>query len=265
MSLAARSASRSAVHPGSPVSWRVWCSTSMPKPLARRATACPMRPKPTTPSVAPCTSRPRYWLMPQPGQRPARRSASAVGREPGRGEDQQEGEVGRGLVEHARRVAHRDAGRARPRRRRCCRSRPRRWRRPGAGRAPASSTAASMRSVSRHTIASTSAPRRTSSSCVYGVSSSRATSSCPAASERIGAAVGQPTGDEDARQGAVSARCSRPAPASCTPTAKQKQWIGAWSLTGRRLCTEVGRDVHEVALRDLALLAVDRHDPAAGR
>ena len=28
--------------------------------------------------------------------------------------------------------------------------------------------------------------------------------------------------------------------ASFTPTAKQKQWIGAWLLTGRRLCTRSG-------------------------
>ena len=30
--------------PASPVGWRVWCSTCMPKPEARRATALPMRP-----------------------------------------------------------------------------------------------------------------------------------------------------------------------------------------------------------------------------
>ena len=59
----------------SPVSWRVWCSTCMPKPLARRATACPMRPKPTRPSVAPCTSRPRYCVDP-----PARASDRRAGR-----------------------------------------------------------------------------------------------------------------------------------------------------------------------------------------
>ena len=32
---------------------------------------------PTRPSIAPCTSRPRYWLISHPDQRPARRSRSA--------------------------------------------------------------------------------------------------------------------------------------------------------------------------------------------
>ena len=53
--------------------------------------------------------------MPQPVQRPLRRSASAVDGEPRCREDQQEREVGGRLVEHARRVAHRDAARGRGR------------------------------------------------------------------------------------------------------------------------------------------------------
>ena len=64
-------------HPVMPVSVRVWCSTSMPNPAARRATARPMRPYPTIPRVAPCTSTPRKSPMWKPVQRPARRSASA--------------------------------------------------------------------------------------------------------------------------------------------------------------------------------------------
>ena len=59
--------------------------------------------------------------------RPARPAVAAevalgLGRQSGRGEDQQEGEVGGGLVEHARRVAHRDAALGRGAVRRCCRS-----------------------------------------------------------------------------------------------------------------------------------------------
>ena len=68
------------------------------------------------------------------------------------------------------------------RRRRCCRSPRPRWRRPAAGRRrPRRSTSASMRSVSRQTIASTRRPRRTARRAVKGWSSSRCTSSCPAA------------------------------------------------------------------------------------
>ena len=99
--------------------------------------------------------------------------------------------------------------------------------------------AASIRSVSRQTTASTSATAARSSSGVKGVSSARCTISCPAASERIEAAVGQLAGDEDAGH--------RPRPGSVLgvvdlaprPHADReaKQWIGAWSDTGRRLCT----------------------------
>ena len=44
MSTRGSRSSRSATHPVIPVSWRVWCSTSIPNPAARRATAWPMRP-----------------------------------------------------------------------------------------------------------------------------------------------------------------------------------------------------------------------------
>ena len=43
--------------------------------------------------------------MPQPCQAPDRRSRSASPPEAAGGQDQEEGEVGRGLVEHPRRVA----------------------------------------------------------------------------------------------------------------------------------------------------------------
>ena len=80
----------------------------MPKPAARRATACPMRPKPTIPSVAPCTSWPEVRV--DTPAVPTRRCAGRFGirRAPGGGQQEQEGEVGGGLVEHARGVAHRD-------------------------------------------------------------------------------------------------------------------------------------------------------------
>ena len=51
--------------------------TRRSKPLARRATAEPMRPSPTMPSVAPDTSRPRNGPLAQwVSQRPARTRAS---------------------------------------------------------------------------------------------------------------------------------------------------------------------------------------------
>ena len=129
---AARRGRRSS--PGSPVSWRVWCSTCIPKPAARRATAWPMRPKPTSPSVAPCTSRPRYCVIPQPGHAPGAQVGLGVVREARRGEDQQEREVGGRLVEHARACCTPRCRARSPRRRRCCRSRPRRSRRRAAAR-----------------------------------------------------------------------------------------------------------------------------------
>ena len=231
-------------------------------------TAWPMRPKPTSPSVAPCTSRPRYWLMPQPVPAAGAQVGLGLGRQPRRSEDQQEREVGGRLVEHAGRVAHRDAVLARGARRRRCRSRRRRSRRRAAGRRPAASTSASIRSVSRHTIASTSAAAATSSSCVNGDvvvalrrargRRRRAGRAPPSGSRRV-------TRTRAMGAGRSVAACSRPRPRPCTPTAKQKQWIGAWSLTGRRLCTRFGGMCTRSPWRDLALLAVDRHEPAARR
>ena len=51
---------------------RALYTTRMPKPAARRATACPMRPKPTIPSVAPCTSGPSSVIGPHVRHRPSR-------------------------------------------------------------------------------------------------------------------------------------------------------------------------------------------------
>ncbi len=46
------------------------------KPLARRATAEPIRPMPTMPSVAPCTSAPRNWSQAQRPHLPSRSQRS---------------------------------------------------------------------------------------------------------------------------------------------------------------------------------------------
>ena len=48
----------------------------MSKPRARRATACPMRPMPTSPSVLPATPVPARWLDCEPGNTPERTTLS---------------------------------------------------------------------------------------------------------------------------------------------------------------------------------------------
>ena len=48
----------------------------MPNARARRATARPIRPRPTMPSTLPASSRPSSWVGVQPRQRPVRTSAS---------------------------------------------------------------------------------------------------------------------------------------------------------------------------------------------
>ena len=96
-------------NPLRPVSWRVVWMTSMSNPDALCATARAMRPKPTSPSVAPCTSRARCVPNPQPPHRPSRRSRSASEARPRRREDQEEREVRRRVIEDSRCVAHRDA------------------------------------------------------------------------------------------------------------------------------------------------------------
>ena len=84
----------------------------MSKPRARRATAAPMRPRPTMPSVAPATSRPRngpsdHGRAPAPGAH----ELVALDEPAPRREHQREREIRRRRVEHARRVRHRDAAR----------------------------------------------------------------------------------------------------------------------------------------------------------
>ena len=56
---------------------RLWYATFMSKPpWPRLAMAWPMRPMPSTPSVAPCTSPPANMSKPQCDQRPSRRKRS---------------------------------------------------------------------------------------------------------------------------------------------------------------------------------------------
>ena len=110
MSDSARRSSRAGTYPGISVRRRVWCSTCMPKPDARRATARPMRPYPTRPRVAPCTSWPRYWLTPHPDHAPPQRRSRfclRCQRRHGALEHEEEGDIGGGLVEHAGGIAHR--------------------------------------------------------------------------------------------------------------------------------------------------------------
>ena len=104
---------------------------------ARRATSCPMRPSPTSPSVRP--NRPRALLYSALFQRPALRSAALAGMRRSSARMQAEGQLGDGDGVLARAVGHVDAARARPPpRRSCCSPRPRGRR----GRAIRSSAAA---------------------------------------------------------------------------------------------------------------------------
>src|SRR3989304_991268 len=64
----------------------------MSKPRARRATARPMAPRPTMPSVAPWTSRPRRNAGRQSGQRPPRTPGSPPTGGGGGGEDEERGQ-----------------------------------------------------------------------------------------------------------------------------------------------------------------------------
>ena len=86
-------------------------STSISKPAARRATASPIRPPPMIPSVAPCTSWPRWAAGSQVTHSPAATAALRL-RQPARGAEQQrEGQVGGGVGEHVGGVADRDPAR----------------------------------------------------------------------------------------------------------------------------------------------------------
>ena len=52
-------------------------------------------------------------------------------------------------------------------------------------------------------------------------------------------------------------------PEPLTPMAKQKQWIGAWSVTGLQAVDGVRRDVDQIALGDGPVLTGDGHDAPA--
>ena len=143
--------------------------------------------------AAPCRACSR---APSPPTRRARSSRSPSPSRRVTREDERPGEVGAGVGEHVGRVGHDDAARAAGRRRRCCCSRRRRWRRSSAAVRPASSTAASMRSVSRQMSACLPATRRSSSS--RGIAAAPACrSTSHAASRRASTDDGQATGDED--------------------------------------------------------------------
>ncbi len=84
------------------------CSRRTPKPSSRRATALPIRPIPTIPTVVSCRSRPSMKSGPQVVHSPRRTSASPSVSPPGDPEHEGHGEVGRAVREHVRRVSHRD-------------------------------------------------------------------------------------------------------------------------------------------------------------
>ena len=174
--------------------------------------------------------------MPHPCQAPARRSCSASdeSREAARMSRKARSAVVSSSTPGVLHTAIPE--RARPRRRRCCRSRRRRWPPPAAGRRRRlASTAASIRSVRRQTTASTSARRPSSSGDGGAVVGS--TSSWPAAISGSIPPSGSGSGDEDPAH-SVGGVVDRPG--ALQPMAKQKQWMGAWSLTGRRLWTLSG-------------------------
>ena len=103
-------------------------ATSIPKPSARRATAWPMRPKPTMPSVAPVTSAPSVAVgLPGASTGPrARRARPRAGGGRARAAARRRGRRSR---RSARRACCRPGCRARsPPRGRRCRCRPRSWR-----------------------------------------------------------------------------------------------------------------------------------------
>ena len=89
-------------------------STRSSNPSARRATAPPMRPRPTMPSVDPVSSSARNPSAHEPLHSPARTRRSPSTTRRACGEDQRPGQVGGRGVEHARRVRHRHTGPAEP-------------------------------------------------------------------------------------------------------------------------------------------------------
>ena len=84
-----------------------------PKPRARRATACPIRPMPMMPRRLPQIRWPSMVVGAQPCQSPPAQQPLAL-REPARHrEDERHRHVRRVLGQHARRVGHQDAALAR--------------------------------------------------------------------------------------------------------------------------------------------------------
>ena len=179
--------------------WTSWYRIRIPKPFARRATAWPIRPKPTIPIVAPWTSGPEQQQrapgLPaarrgRSGRPPGRRRAAAMSsaqarsavvsvRTPGVLPTATPRRVHAGdvdVVEADRVVADDLELRARPRR--------------GTRRRPGRSAASGRRRSPR--------PRRSSSSRGGG-SSSCQTSASQAARDRVEALVGDPPRDEDLR------------------------------------------------------------------
>ncbi len=83
--------------------------TRISNPSARLATARPIRPSPMIPSVAPCTSSPRYLAGSHVTQSPSLGGVDRLGQPARRGQQQRERQVRGRVGEHIRRVADRDA------------------------------------------------------------------------------------------------------------------------------------------------------------
>src|SRR5262249_31577484 len=127
--------------------------------------------------------------------------------------------------------------------------------------APAESTAASMRSVSSETIASTPGASSTISSCVKPRSASGSTSSWP-----LSVSGSRPPGG---RRRVTRTRANPGSVLAVVDRARVLHTHGEAEAVDRRVFAHgtqavhhVGRDVDEVALLDLALFAVDHHDAA---
>ena len=206
--------SRSGVQPGCPVSCR--CGAAPPCRSPPRDARRPGRCGRTRPCRGSRRARRRRSTC-RSGLLPIARRGRRL-RLPTRAarrQDQEEGEIGGRLVEHAGRVAHRDPERGGRRRRRCCRSPPRPCRRPEAARAhPPRAPRTSTGSNSRHRIPSNSGAWSTSSSWEGGARA--CTTSCPAADEHVEAAVGRA---RVTRTRAIGLQRSQSAPARKLPVA----------------------------------------------
>ena len=81
----------------------------MPTARARWAVAWPIRPKPTIPRSRPARPWPRRWVGLQPFQRPARSFPLALSGASTGHQHEHQGEISRGVCQHVRRVADRQA------------------------------------------------------------------------------------------------------------------------------------------------------------